>query len=84
WPESAFPFLIQRDPEALGRIGAALPEGKQLITGAARMRELPNGERPTRENAVFFNSILTIGAGGRFGDIYDKVHLVPFGEYLPG
>ncbi|HEV2543001.1 MAG TPA: apolipoprotein N-acyltransferase [Methylobacterium sp.] len=84
WPESAFPFLIQRDPEALGRIGAALPEGKQLITGAARMRELPNGERPTRENAVFFNAILTIGAGGRFGDIYDKVHLVPFGEYLPG
>ncbi|MGE7153671.1 apolipoprotein N-acyltransferase [Methylorubrum rhodesianum] len=84
WPESAFPFLIQRDPEALGRIGAALPEGKQLITGAARVRELPNGERLTRENAVFFNAILTIGAGGQSGDTYDKVHLVPFGEYLPG
>ena len=84
WPESAFPFLIQRDPEALGRIGAALPEGKQLITGAARARALPDGERLTRENAVFYNSILTIGGGGRPGDTYDKVHLVPFGEYLPG
>ncbi len=84
WPESAFPFLIQRDPEALGRIGAALPEGKSLITGAARVGALPEGERLTRENARFFNSILTIGAGGRLGDTYDKVHLVPFGEYLPG
>ncbi|KQT61579.1 acyltransferase [Methylobacterium sp. Leaf456] len=79
WPESAFPFLIQRDPQALGRIGAALPEGKQLVTGAARGRE-----PLTRENAVFHNSILTIGPGGRIGEVYDKVHLVPFGEYLPG
>ncbi|WP_232630324.1 apolipoprotein N-acyltransferase [Methylobacterium sp. Leaf118] len=78
WPESAFPFLIQRDPQALGRIGAALPAGKQLVTGAARGRE-----PLTRETAVFHNSILTIGPGGRIGEIYDKVHLVPFGEYLP-
>jgi apolipoprotein N-acyltransferase len=79
WPESAFPFLIQRDPQALGRIGAALPEGKQIVTGAARGRE-----PLTRETAVFHNSILTIGPGGRIGEVYDKVHLVPFGEYLPG
>ncbi|MCJ2035099.1 apolipoprotein N-acyltransferase [Methylobacterium sp. J-068] len=79
WPESAFPFLIQRDPEALARIAAAFPAGKQLITGAARVEAPVAGERPR-----FFNSILTIAAGPKFGDIYDKVHLVPFGEYLPG
>ena len=39
---------------------------------------MPN-ERPR-----FFNSILTISSGPKLGDIYDKVHLVPFGEYLPG
>ncbi|GJE15893.1 apolipoprotein N-acyltransferase [Methylobacterium marchantiae] len=79
WPESAFPFLIQRDPTSLARIAAAFPAGRQLITGAARAEEpLPN-ERPR-----FFNSILTISAGPKLGDIYDKVHLVPFGEYLPG
>ncbi|TXN23129.1 apolipoprotein N-acyltransferase [Methylobacterium sp. WL9] len=78
WPESAFPFLVQRDPETLGRIGAVLPEGKLLLTGAARAQE------PfTRQHAVFFNSILTIAHGGTLGDSYDKVHLVPFGEYLP-
>ncbi|KQP31843.1 acyltransferase [Methylobacterium sp. Leaf104] len=79
WPESAFPFLIQRDPEALARIAAAFPPGKQLITGAARA-EVPVGDERPR----FFNSILTISAGPKLGDIYDKVHLVPFGEYLPG
>ena len=79
WPESAFPFLIQRDPKSLARIAAAFPPGKQLITGAARAEEpLPN-ERPR-----FFNAILTLSAGPTLGDRYDKVHLVPFGEYLPG
>jgi len=79
WPESAFPSLIQRDPDTLARIGAALPEGRQLITGAARAQE-----PLTREHAVFHNAILTIGSGGILGPVYDKVHLVPFGEYLPG
>ena len=78
WPESAFPFLIQRDPETLAKIGAALPPGTHLITGAARAQE-----PLTRAHAVFHNSILTIESGGALGDIYDKVHLVPFGEYLP-
>jgi apolipoprotein N-acyltransferase len=79
WPESAFPFLIQRDPEALARIAAAFPPGKQLITGAARAEAVEGEARPR-----FFNSILTLTAGPELGDTYDKVHLVPFGEYLPG
>ncbi|WP_375407672.1 apolipoprotein N-acyltransferase [uncultured Methylobacterium sp.] len=78
WPESAFPFLIQRDPAAIARIAAALPQGKHLITGAARMGEPIPDERPR-----FFNSIMTLSAGPTLGDVYDKVHLVPFGEYLP-
>ncbi|WP_246733068.1 apolipoprotein N-acyltransferase [Methylobacterium sp. BTF04] len=78
WPESAFPFLIQRDPRALARIAAAFPPGKQLITGAARAEEALPNERPR-----FFNAIFTIAAGPKLGDVYDKVHLVPFGEYLP-
>jgi apolipoprotein N-acyltransferase len=78
WPESAFPFLIQREPRALAQITAALPPGKQLITGAARADEPLPGER-----LRFFNAILTIGADGIGGVPYDKHHLVPFGEYLP-
>lgn len=78
WPESSFPFLIQRDPQALRRIGSALPPGTLLVTGAARADEPLPGER-----LRFYNSILMIGQDGIVGGRYDKLHLVPFGEYLP-
>lgn len=78
WPESAFPFLIQRDPDALAKVAAGLRPGQHLITGAARAEEPLPGER-----LRYFNAVLVIGPDGRISDSYDKVHLVPFGEYLP-
>ncbi|CAM2843488.1 Apolipoprotein N-acyltransferase [Methylobacterium mesophilicum] len=78
WPESAFPFLIQRDPDALAKVAAGLKPGQHLITGAARAEEPLPGER-----LRYFNAVMVIGADGRISDSYDKVHLVPFGEYLP-
>ncbi|MGU3540274.1 apolipoprotein N-acyltransferase [Methylobacterium sp. A54F] len=79
WPESAFPFLIQRQPDALAKIGGALKPGQHLITGAARADEALPGER-----LRYYNAIMTIDPPGVITDSYDKVHLVPFGEYLPG
>lgn len=80
WPESAFPFVLSREPVALAKIGTALPNGTVLVTGAARIDEaaLRNGQ-----HAQFFNSIQVLSRGGLILDTYDKVHLVPFGEYLP-
>jgi apolipoprotein N-acyltransferase len=79
WPESAFPFLLTREPDALAQIAALLPEGTVLITGAVRAPELPPGQKPTRA----YNSIYIIDHDGSILSVYDKVHLVPFGEYLP-
>ena len=78
WPESAFPFLIQRDPDALSKVAAGLKPGQHLITGAARAEEPLPGER-----LRYFNAVMVIGPDGTISDSYDKVHLVPFGEYLP-
>ena len=76
WPESAFPFLLHREAAALGMIADALPRGGILITGAARS----TGEgRQTR----YYNSIQAVGDTGAVLASYDKVHLVPFGEYVP-
>jgi apolipoprotein N-acyltransferase len=82
WPESAFPFILTEDPQALSTIGAALPPGTTLVTGAARVGEAPE-EPGLPPHAGFYNSMLVIGRGGLVLDTYDKVHLVPFGEYLP-
>ena len=82
WPESAFPFILARDPEALHAIGAMLPAKTTLVTGAAREATLPHapGQPPY---SVYYNDIMVIGSGGSILDTYDKIHLVPFGEYLP-
>src|SRR5262249_61666217 len=39
WPESAFPFFLTREPDAMAQIAAVLPDGSVLITGAARAPE---------------------------------------------
>lgn len=82
WPESAFPFILQRDPEELGKIGAMLPQTTSLVTGAAREVEVP-AQGGHAGYSDYYNDILVIARGGRVVGSYDKVHLVPFGEYLP-
>jgi apolipoprotein N-acyltransferase len=80
WPESAFPFLLHRTPSALAQIAGLLPAGVTLITGAARMDEPLPGETVGR----FYNAIQVVSDDGTIVGSYDKVHLVPFGEYVPG
>ncbi len=76
WPESAFPFYLEREADALARIADLLPPGVILITGAARLEQQQGAQR-------VYNSIRIIGDDGAILSTYDKVHLVPFGEYLP-
>ena len=79
WPESAFPFFLTREADAMAQIAELLPKGTVLITGAVRAPELPPGARITRA----YNSIYVIDHDGSVLSVYDKLHLVPFGEYLP-
>jgi apolipoprotein N-acyltransferase len=79
WPESAFPFFLTREADAMAQIADFLPKGTVLITGSVRAPELPPGTRITRA----YNSIYVIDHDGSILSVYDKLHLVPFGEYLP-
>ncbi len=76
WPESPFPFLLAREPQALTQIAAGLRPRATLVTGAVRAEDA--GAVPR-----YFNAIHVVGPDGVIADSYDKVHLVPFGEYLP-
>jgi apolipoprotein N-acyltransferase len=80
WPESAFPFFLTREPEALAQIAALLPEGTVLITGGVRA---PESAPPDARVSHAYNSVYVIDHAGSILSVYDKVHLVPFGEYLP-
>lgn len=80
WPESAFPFFLAREAEAMAQIANLLPQGTILITGAVRPPDAaPPGQPVTRA----YNSIYVIDHDGTILSIYDKLHLVPFGEFLP-
>jgi len=78
WPESPFPFFLTREADALAQIAQLLPQNTVLITGAVRLADPDNPQ----ESGVY-NSIYVIDHDGSIRAVYDKVHLVPFGEYLP-
>jgi apolipoprotein N-acyltransferase len=78
WPESSFPFFLTREADALAQITHLLPPNAVLITGAVRLADPDN---PAQSGV--YNSIYVIDHTGSIAAVYDKVHLVPFGEYLP-
>ena len=78
WPETAAPFILTKTPVALSKIADTLKIGQVLITGAVRLEENSGGQ-----DNKYFNTIYVINDEGQIINSSDKVHLVPFGEYLP-
>ena len=60
------------------RIAEVLEDGQILIAGAVRIESDSAGQAPR-----YYNSVYVIDSQGQIIGASDKVHLVPFGEYLP-
>jgi apolipoprotein N-acyltransferase len=77
WPESPAPFYIgdQAFRSALDHIATAAHTW--VVAGSIGV---DSAGAPSQQ---FFNSAVLIGPDGQFAGRYDKVHLVPFGEYVP-
>jgi len=78
WPESPAPFE-EGDPrfqQAL--VGIARKEQAPLVVG-----NIGSDMSPEDGGWRYYNSALVVGADGARVGRYDKIHLVPFGEYIP-
>jgi apolipoprotein N-acyltransferase len=77
WPEAAAPFYLQKEPAYRERIAALAREaGVPLLVGAPAY-ELEGTRFNLRNRVYLFDGM------GREAGVYDKMHLVPFGEYVP-
>ena len=77
WPETTLSPTFLNTPYYRDRIAEVLGQYKHeaiLMTGALRYQP---------EDKTYHNSLLTINKSGQIDRIYDKSHLVPFGEYIP-
>lgn len=70
WPETSVPFLLEDADPMLPEIAATA--GAPVLAGIQR----GDGER-------WFNSLAVLRTDASVGPVYDKFHLVPFGEYMP-
>lgn len=79
WPETAVPFLFEDRPDAPGKLAGVVDDGQILLTGAVRTE----GYEENPATARYYNTVASIGSDGEITDTVDKIHLVPFGEYVP-
>ena len=71
WPETAIPWNLTYAESILQEISAAAL-GKPVVLGVQRTEE-----------GRHYNSLIALGPQGEVTQLYDKHHLVPFGEYVP-
>ena len=77
WPESSIPFYFEEDKPAAEEVRALARQSHvPLLVGSDQIdRSTP----PTR----YYNSAFLVRPDGSTGAVYRKMHLVPFGEYVP-
>jgi len=73
WPEAALPVILEEEPDYYQKVlDFAGQKDRSLLFGAVSSRE-----------GNYYNSALLVSSKGRLLEQYDKLHLVPFGEYIP-
>jgi len=71
WPEVAVPAFLNQSPKTIKYLSSLLPNETYLLLGSLRIEE-----------EKIFNSLYLLSSKGVI-DYYDKLKLVPFGEFIP-
>ena len=79
WPETPAPFYFHEDPSFRSNMNRlAASSGSTLLFGFV---DWPSEDEDSRTGP--YNSVGTVSPAGKLIAQYDKMHLVPFGEYVP-
>jgi apolipoprotein N-acyltransferase len=82
WPESSTPFYFEEDRPGADQVRTLARQARvPILVGSDQIGwETKNGQRvPTK----YYNSAFLVRADGTTAGFYRKMHLVPFGEYVP-
>lgn len=82
WPESSLPYRFEDDPAAAAQLRTLARQARvSILFGSDQVewRTQNNLRVPIR----YFNSAFLVSPDGTTGGVYRKMHLVPFGEYVP-
>ncbi len=78
WPESALPFLFGYDEELTNEITDLQKQiNTHMLIGSVLVKGSDKGK------SLLSNSVIMLSPGTDAIEVYDKIHLVPFGEYVP-
>jgi apolipoprotein N-acyltransferase len=84
WPESSYPVFFEQDlmgGAAVRRL--AIESGATLLIGSDQVEPVKVSAEIRTPASRYYNAAFLVKPDGTTGAVYRKMHLVPFGEYVP-